>query len=43
LNKKLWREDISKPTIWSGKLHEDNNDKGVRIVNYTSSKKFVRS
>ena len=30
-------EDISKPTIGSGKLHEGNNDIGVRIVNYTTS------
>jgi len=33
LNKNVGRENISKPTIGNGKTHEDNNDKGFRIVN----------
>jgi hypothetical protein len=36
--KKLQREDISNPKIWNGKLHEGNNDNGVRIVKYATSK-----
>jgi hypothetical protein len=26
LNKKLGRENVSKPTIWNGNLYEDNDD-----------------
>jgi hypothetical protein len=41
---KVGREDIFKPTIGSESLHEINNDNGVRVVNFvTSKKKTVRS
>jgi len=32
-NAKVGRENIFKPTIENGGLHQDNNDNGVRIVN----------
>jgi hypothetical protein len=32
------REDIFKPTIGNESLHEINNDNGVRIVNFATSK-----
>jgi hypothetical protein len=32
------REDIFKPTIGNGSLHEINNDNGVRLVNFATSK-----
>jgi hypothetical protein len=38
LIKNLQREDISKPKIWNGKLHEVNNDNGVRLVKYATLK-----
>jgi hypothetical protein len=34
---KLEREDIFKPTIGNGSLHQDSNANGVRIVNFTTS------
>jgi hypothetical protein len=37
-NAKLGREDIFNPTIWNDSLHQDSNDNGVRIVNFTTSK-----
>jgi hypothetical protein len=40
-NAKLGREDIFKPTIVNESLHQDSNDKGVRIVNFATSKKIV--
>jgi hypothetical protein len=35
------RENIFKPTIGNESLHEDNNDNGVRIVNFATSKNLV--
>jgi hypothetical protein len=35
---KLGKDDIFKPTIWNESLHQDSNDNGVRIVNFTTSK-----
>ena len=35
-NTKLGREDIFKPTVGSENLHQDNNDTGVRIVNFAT-------
>jgi hypothetical protein len=35
---KLGKEDNFKPTIGNGSLHQDSNDKGVRIVNFATSK-----
>jgi len=35
-NAKLGREDIFKPTVGSESLHQDNNDTGVRIVNFAT-------
>jgi hypothetical protein len=30
-NAKVGKEDIFKPTIWNGSLHENINDNGVRV------------
>jgi hypothetical protein len=38
LTEKYGREDIFKPAIGNGSLHEDSNDSGIRIVNFTTSK-----
>jgi hypothetical protein len=35
---KVGREDIFKPTIGNESLHEINNDNGVRLVNFVTSK-----
>ena len=35
------RENSFKPTIGNGSLHEDSNDNGVRMVNFTTSKKIA--
>ena len=40
-NAKLGRENIFKPTIGNESLHQDNNDNGVRIVNFATSKNLV--
>ena len=40
-NAKVERENIFKPTIGSGSLHQDSNDNGVRIVNFATSKNLV--
>ena len=40
-NAKLGREDICKPTIGNGRLHQDINNNGVRIVNFATSKNLV--
>ena len=40
-NAKVGRENISKPTIRIESLHQDNNDKEVRIVNFATSKNIV--
>jgi hypothetical protein len=40
-NAKLGREDILKPTIGNVSLWQDNNDNGVRIVNFATSKNLV--
>jgi hypothetical protein len=37
-NAKVGREDIFKPTIENESLHQDNNDNGVRIINFATSK-----
>jgi hypothetical protein len=37
-NAKLRRENIFKPTIGNESLHQSSNDKGVRIVNFATSK-----
>ena len=34
---KVGRENIFKPTIGNESLHQDSNDKGVRIVNFVTS------
>jgi hypothetical protein len=33
-NANVRRENIFKPTIGNEKLHQDNNDNGVRVVNF---------
>jgi hypothetical protein len=40
-NAKLGREDIFKPSIGNESLHRDNNDNGVRIVDFAKSKILV--
>ena len=40
-NAKVGTEDIFKPIIGQESLHQDNNDNGVRIVNFTTSKNLV--
>jgi hypothetical protein len=35
-NAKLGRENISKPTNGNESLHQDSNDSGVRIVDFTT-------
>jgi endonuclease/exonuclease/phosphatase family metal-dependent hydrolase len=37
-NAKVGREDIFKPTIRNESLHEINNDNGIRLVNFGTSK-----
>jgi hypothetical protein len=37
-NAKAGREDIFKPTIGNESLLENNNDNGVRLVNFATSK-----
>ena len=40
----MGRENIFKPAIGNESLHKDNNDNGVRIVNFATSKNlFVKS
>jgi hypothetical protein len=36
INAKLGREDIFKLTVGSESLHQEFNDNGVRIVNFTT-------
>jgi hypothetical protein len=40
-NAKVGREDIFKPTIGNGSLHETSNDSGVRVVNFATPKNLV--
>ena len=40
-NAKLWRQDIFKLTIRNVSLHQDSNDKVVRIVNIVTSKNLA--
>jgi len=40
-NVKWGREDIFKPKIGNESLHQDNNDNGVRIVNFSTSKPYL--
>jgi hypothetical protein len=40
-NVKVGREDIFKPTIGNGSLHEISNDNGVRLVNFATSKNLT--
>jgi len=40
-NAKVVGEKIFKPTIKNESILQDSNDKGVRIVNFTTSKSFV--
>jgi hypothetical protein len=35
-NAKVERENIFKPTIGNGSLHQDSNDNGVRTVNFAT-------
>jgi hypothetical protein len=45
-NATVGREYIFKPTIGNGgngSVHQDCNDNGVKIVNYATSKNFVKS
>jgi hypothetical protein len=40
-NAKVGRENIFKPTIGKESLHQDSNDKGVRVVNFATAKNLV--
>jgi hypothetical protein len=40
-NPKVGRQNIFKPTIGNESLHQDSNDNGVAIVNFTTSKNPV--
>jgi hypothetical protein len=40
-NPKVGREDIFKPIIGNESLHEANNDNGVRVVNFATSKNLI--
>jgi hypothetical protein len=40
-NAKVGREDIFKPIIGNESLHEVNNDNGVRVVNFATSKYLI--
>ena len=40
-NAKVGRENIFKPTIGDESLHQENNDNGVRIVNFATSKNLA--
>jgi exonuclease III len=40
-NAKVGREDIFKPTIGNGSLHEISNDNEVRVVNVATSKNLI--
>jgi hypothetical protein len=41
LNEKVRREDIFKSTIWNESSHEINNNDGVRVVNFATSKNLT--
>jgi len=40
-NAKVGRENIFKLTVGNESLHQDNNDNGVRMVNFATSKNVV--
>jgi hypothetical protein len=40
-NAKVRREDIFKLIIGNESLHEANNDNGVRVVNFATSKNLI--
>jgi hypothetical protein len=40
-NAKVGWEDIFKPIIGKESLHEANNDNGVRVVNFATSKNLI--
>jgi len=40
-NTKVGGENIFKPTIGQESLHQDSNDNGVRLVNFSTSKNLV--
>jgi hypothetical protein len=40
-NSKVGREDIFEPTTGNESLHEINNDNGVKVVNFTTSKNLT--
>jgi len=40
-NAKFGREDIFEPTIWNESLHQDSNNKGVRMVHFATSELLV--
>jgi hypothetical protein len=40
-NAKVGRQNNFKPTIGNESLHQDSNDNGVRIVNFSTSKNLI--
>jgi hypothetical protein len=41
-NAKVGKEDIFKPKIGNDSLHEVSNDKGVRVINFVTSKNMSK-
>jgi hypothetical protein len=37
-NAKVGREDLFKPKIWNGRLHEISNYNGVTVINFVTSR-----
>jgi endonuclease/exonuclease/phosphatase family metal-dependent hydrolase len=40
-NAKIGREDIFKPIVGNESLHEFDNDNGVKVVNFATSKNLI--
>jgi hypothetical protein len=40
-NVKVGRQDIFKPIICNESLHEANNDNGIRVISFATSKNLI--
>ena len=40
-NAKVGRENIFQPTIGTESVHPENNDNGIRLVNFATSKNLI--
>jgi len=38
-----WEDDSFKSKVGNGSFHQDNNDNGVKILNFAVSKNLVKS